>query len=195
EQIHSDGAHFELSPMYHNIIFFRVLELIDWYSNYKDRDDNFLEFLKSKASIMESFLKNISFKNGDIPHFNDSTNGIAFAVEELYAYFDSLNLKSQRIPLSDSGYRSFSNEAFEVKIDVAQLAVDYQPGHAHADSLSFLIYYKNKPFIVEQGTSTYQINKRRFLERSSHAHNTVTINRMNHSEVWSGFRVGNRAFT
>src|SRR5690606_41116733 len=29
EQILADGAHFELSPMYHNIIFFRLLELID----------------------------------------------------------------------------------------------------------------------------------------------------------------------
>src|SRR5690606_7451185 len=31
EQILSDGAHFELSPMYHQIMFFRILELIDWY--------------------------------------------------------------------------------------------------------------------------------------------------------------------
>ena len=36
-------------------------------------------------------------------------------------------------------------------------------------------------------------NARRQLERSTASHNTVTINRKNSSDVWSGFRVGRRA--
>lgn len=195
EQIHQDGAHFELSPMYHQIIFFRVLELIDWYSTYNKKNQQFLDFVISKAVSMESFLRNITFRNGDIPHFNDSTNGIAYSTEDLLDYFQSLGLESNVIPLGDSGYRSMRNSDFEIKIDVAQLAISYQPGHAHADSLSYIIYYNDKPFIVEQGTSTYEINERRALERSSQAHNTVTLKRENHSEVWSGFRVGRRANT
>ncbi len=195
EQILADGAHFELSPMYHEIIFYRVLELIDWYDQYENKNEAFLHEVKDIAVKMESFLRNIIFENGDIPHFNDSSDDIAYTSNELLNYFEILGLKSDLKSLNESGYRSMKNDDFEIKIDVAQLAVSYQPGHAHADSLSFILYYKGKPFIVEQGTSTYQIDERRAVERSSQAHNTVTIKRENHSEVWSGFRVGKRAFT
>ncbi|NLB11312.1 heparinase, partial [bacterium] len=41
EQILFDGAHFELSPMYHQIIFFRLLELIDWFSNWSEKNNSF----------------------------------------------------------------------------------------------------------------------------------------------------------
>ena len=194
EQIHQDGAHFELSPMYHQIILFRVLELIDWYITYGN-NSSFLAFIQEIASRMLSFLENISFKNGDIPHFNDSTIDIAYTTSELVEYAEILGVSSSKLPLSDSGYRSLINKDFEIKIDVAQLAVDYQPGHAHADSLGYIMYYNDQPFLIEQGTSTYQINERRALERSSVAHNTVTINKTNHSKVWSGFRVAERAKT
>src|SRR5690606_30098391 len=90
EQILSDGAHFELSPMYHQIIFFRLLELIDWYSDVSVKDGDFEGYLKSKAVLMLSWLKNISFKNGDIPHFNDSAEGIAYSTNWLIDYADRL---------------------------------------------------------------------------------------------------------
>src|SRR5690606_8052686 len=77
EQILPDGAHFELSPMYHQIVFFRILELIDWYSTWPQRDGAFEDYLRAKASDMYAWLANISFSNGDIPHFNDSTNDVA----------------------------------------------------------------------------------------------------------------------
>src|SRR5690606_21045496 len=64
---------------------------------------------------------------------------------------------------------------------------------AHADALSFILYYNNSPFIIEQGTSTYNIGEIRSRERSTAAHNTVVIDGKNQSQVWSGFRVGKRA--
>ncbi|MDD2475732.1 MAG: heparinase II/III-family protein, partial [Dysgonamonadaceae bacterium] len=69
----------------------------------------------------------------------------------------------------------------------------YQPGHAHADALSFILYHSGKPLFVEQGTSTYQIGERRTDERSTYSHNTVVVNNRNQSNVWSGFRVAERA--
>src|SRR5690606_3824790 len=97
--------------------------------------------------------------------------------------------------LGASGYRSYKAERYEIKIDFAQVGASYQPGHAHADALSFVLYEKDVPLFVEQGTSTYQKGKRRNLERSTEAHNTVVVNGMNQSEVWDGFRVGRRAKT
>lgn len=195
EQVLSDGAHFELSPMYHQIIFFRVLELIDWYSVWEQKDRNFEFFLRDKASNMLAWLNNISFENGDIPHFNDSTDGIAYPTPWLNNYAKTLNVIASNLRLGESGYRSIQQENYEIKIDFAQIGATYQPGHAHADALSFILYYRGIPLFVEQGTSTYQIGQRRHYERSTQAHNTVEVNEINQSEVWGGFRVGRRAVT
>ena len=46
---------------------------------------------------------------------------------------------------------------------------------------------------VEQGISTYQIGERRTHERSTHSHNTIVVDNSNQSNVWSGFRVAERA--
>lgn len=195
EQILSDGAHFELSPMYHQIILYRVLELIDWYTVYESKDIEFLNFLKNKATLMCSWIKNVSFENGDLPLFNDAANNITYTTNELLSYANILNIDKIDANLGESGYRSFINETYEVKMDYAQIGPSYQPGHAHADALSFLMYYEKKQLFVEAGTSTYQIGKQRSFERSTRAHNTVVVDDQNQSEVWSGFRVGNRAIT
>jgi len=189
EQILKDGAHFELSPMYHQIILFRVLEAI----SYLKHEDTLSKFLRDKAELMLGWLNQISFSNGEIPHFNDSSDGIAYTVKQLQDFAVSLNLKSKEYPLSNSGYRKFANEQFELITDVHGISPDYQPGHNHADHLSFVLYAGQKPFIIDPGTSTYNISDRRNWERSTKAHNTVTVNNQDQSDVWSGFRVGRRA--
>lgn len=193
EQIMTDGAHFELSPMYHQIIFFRLLELLDWYSKWPLKAANFESYLTNKAGLMLTWLKNISFKNGDIPHFNDSAEGIAYSTNWLVNYAESLGVINIDHPLRASGYRSIHMGNYECKVDVAQLGPSYQPGHAHADALSFILYYKGRPLFVEKGTSTYQIGEIRTLERSTLSHNTVVIDNKNQSNIWSGFRVAERA--
>jgi hypothetical protein len=195
EQILNDGAHFELSPMYHQIIFFRVLQLLDMMSHSEPQEYQFILFMKEVATSMRSWLENISFKNGDIPLFNDAAKGIAHTTPDLLYYADFLGVKGANIALNDSGYRSYKSCLYEIKIDMAPIGASYQPGHAHADALSFILYHNNRPLFVEQGTSTYQVCAQRNLERSTQAHNTVVVNDKNQSEVWSGFRVANRART
>jgi hypothetical protein len=46
---------------------------------------------------------------------------------------------------------------------------------------------------VDMGISTYNNNQKRQFERSTHAHNTVILDNMNQSDVWSSFRIGKRA--
>ncbi len=195
EQTHDDGAHFELSPMYHQIILFRLLEFIDWYRNFNDSNRNFLFYYESLASRMLAWLNNISFQNGNIPLFNDAANGIAFTTTQLNEYAKHLDIYKADLKLSDSGYRSFKNDMYEIKIDFAQVGAKYQSGHAHADALGFILYYQGKPLFVEQGTSTYQAGEQRNLERSTKAHNCVVVREQNQSEVWGGFRTGRRATT
>ncbi|TPE39980.1 alginate lyase family protein [Pontibacter mangrovi] len=194
EQVLSDGAHFELSPMYHQIIFFRLLELLDWYSTWKGKDPAFESFLQEKAVKMSSWLQHMTYLNGDIPHFNDSANGISYNSAFLLQYAAELGIVAdEALNLSDSGYRKYGFKSYECIVDVAAIGPSYQPGHGHADALSFVMYADKKPLFVEVGTSTYQTDKRRALERSSASHNTVVVNGRNQSQVWSSFRVGSRA--
>jgi hypothetical protein len=194
EQVLDDGAHFELSPMYHQIIFFRVLELADWYTNVNNNDDDFLMFIKQKAADMLKWLQLISFKNGDIPHFNDSATGITFTTPQLQSFAQQLNISANnQLNLKGSGYRKYESEKYECIIDVGAVGPSYQPGHSHSDALSFILYSNNLPVFVDAGTSTYQIGGKRSYERSTNAHNTVEVSGQNQSEVWGGFRVGRRA--
>jgi uncharacterized heparinase superfamily protein len=194
EQILSDGAHFELSPMYHKIILFRVMELIDWYGKTENPEPVFLRFVKDKAIKMLNWLYTVSLYENEIPYFNDSANNITYTNQQLYDFARQLDLPyPTTVNLTESGYRKFTTDKYQCITDVGQIGASYQPGHAHADALSFVLYYDKMPFLVETGTSTYQIGSVRNHERSTKAHNTVAVNDENQSEVWAGFRVGNRA--
>src|SRR5690606_33111259 len=100
---------------------------------------------------------------------------------------------SKKGNLKESGYRSFLSEHFECKVDVGNLGPSYQPGHGHADALSFVLNVEGIPFLVEEGTSTYENNEIRWRERSTQAHNTITVGDKDQSEVWHAFRVAKRA--
>jgi len=193
EQILEDGGHFELSPMYHQLMLFRLLDCINLVQNNSYKNYELLKFLKQKASLMLGWLKNITYNNGNIPLFNDSTTKIAPTSNELFKYASSLKLDIKHSVLNLSGYRKILKEDYECILDVGNIGASYIAGHAHADTFNFELYIKDKPFIVDTGLSTYEINDTRFYERSTKAHNTVEVSEKNSSEVWSGFRVANRA--
>jgi hypothetical protein len=193
EQILDDGAHFELTPMYHQIMFFRLLDCINLVKNNSFKNHELLISLENTASKMLSWLRNITFKNGEIPLLNDSAFDIAPTSQTLFDYAKRLDIKKIPLALSQSGYRKKEKENYECIIDIGNIGPDYIPGHAHSDTFNFVINYKNKPFIVDTGLSTYETNQRRTSERSTSAHNTVEINGKDQSEVWGGFRVANRA--
>ena len=193
EQILNDGGHFELSPMYHQLMLFRVLDCIQLAELNQSSQKEMISFLRGKASKMQSWLTKITFQNGNIPLFNDAANGINPDSKTILDYYNKLDFNEVLLPLSDSGYRKFSNENYELICDVGQVGPSYQPGHAHADTFNFELYVKGSPIFVDSGTSTYNINEKRSLERSTKAHNTVTVNDANSSQVWSGFRMAKRA--
>lgn len=194
EQILEDGAHFELSPMYHQIILHRILDCINLLQNNNPFwQDGLLDFLRVKAIIMLSWLDTVTYKNGSIPMVNDATYGIAPTSNELFNYAKDLNLNWDKIELSASGYRKMVLNDFEMFIDVGAIGPSYIPGHAHADTFSFELSLDQKQFIVDTGISTYEKNTIRQVQRSTESHNTVKVNEVNQTEVWGGFRVARRA--
>lgn len=193
EQILNDGGHFELSPMYHKILLFRLLDSINLIANNTWQPNDLLTYLTEKAQLMLGWLEAITYSNGSTPNVNDSANGIAPSTLELVSYAKKLNLSWQEGKLKDSGYRLFREKNYELLVDVGNIGPDYIPGHAHADTFNFELIVNKNPIIIDTGISTYEKNERRQLERSTIAHNTVVVANKNQSDVWGGFRVGKRA--
>jgi len=193
EQILDDGAHYELSVMYHQLMLYRVLDAIQLVRRSTWQIENIENQLVHKAEIMAAWLMKMTFENGDIPLFNDAANNINPTTKDILSYAESLDIKIQDTSLSLSGYRVLKSERLECICDVGNIQPSYQPGHAHADTLGFILYASGKPFLVETGTSTYEASQRRCFERSTSAHNTVIFNGQNSSKIWSSFRVAKRA--
>lgn len=193
EQTLLDGGHFELSPMYHCTMLFRILDCYNMATNNSLFNKEPEVLLRCVAQDMLGWLQAVTFKNGDIPLMNDAAFGIAPNTRQLIEYGGRLGLTPSKITLKSSGYRKLSNKKFECVADVGNVGPDYQPGHAHADTLNFELHINGRPVIVDTGTSTYEINQTRFDERSTSAHNTVVIGDKNSSEVWAGHRVAKRA--
>ena len=194
EQILKDGAHFELSPMYHQIILSRLLDCIQLIKlNSEWKKDDLLFFFEAKASLMISWLQNITYKNGNIPMVNDATFNIAPNSKKLFSYAKHLGINSQNILLSDSGYRKINFNNYELFIDIGNVGPPYQPGHAHSDTFNFELIKEDNPIIVDTGVSTYEKNTIRQSERATHSHNTVKIGFKEQTQVWGGFRVAKRA--
>ena len=197
EQILNDGAHFELSPMYHQLMIYRILDAINLLKNNHWKEEELLNFLIVKAEAMLQWLQLIGYNNGDIPLLNDSANHIAPKSNEIFQYAKrlhiSLSSQTKSLQLKDSGYRKIENDSYECIIDIGDIGPQYIPGHAHADTFNFELRIEQQPFIVDSGLSTYENNEIRFYQRGSSAHNTVTIHERNNSEVWSAFRVAHRA--
>ena len=55
-------------------------------------------------------------------------------------------------------------------LDVAEVGPSYQPGHAHADTLSFELSLYGQRVLVNSGTSQYGNDAERYRQRSTGAH-------------------------
>jgi len=189
EQILKDGGHFERSPMYHLILLFRFLEAIYYQPSYSELSSLFLNTSKQ----MLGWIDQMSFRNEDLAHFNDSTDHQAHSKKQILQMAQECGITEYPpTVLNESGYRRFENENASLLLDACGIKPDYQPGHAHADSLSFILYSHGKPIVIDPGVSTYEACKRRNWERSTKAHNTVTFREQNTADVWGKFRVGKR---
>lgn len=193
KQILPDGAHIELSTMYHRIILYRILDCINLMKNKRTENNGLEELLKEKASAVLSWMNNMTFRNGEMPSFNDAVKDGAPSPAQLKVYAKQLNVYTDSIALKESGYRKITQLNYEIVVDAGNIMPSYNPGHTHADMLSFCLNINSKPVIVDCGTSTYENNLLRKFERSTAAHNTVSVDGLEQSDVWASFRVGRRA--
>jgi uncharacterized heparinase superfamily protein len=198
EQVLDDGAHFELSPMYHAIILEDLLDLHNLAQTYGVPERPPMDRLPGVLSRMRAWLAAMTHPDGDTSFFNDSAFAIAPRRASLEAYALRLGLAPHRTlaaieHLRASGYVRADRGDAALITDVAAIGPDYLPGHAHADTLSFEWSLGRERIVVNGGTSTYEAGELRARQRATAAHSTVEIDGADSSEVWSSFRVARRA--
>jgi len=199
EQFLGDGGHFELSPMYHCILLWDLLDLINLANiALEPLLKNRLESWKNTATKAFDWLNVMTHPDGEVAFFNDSTIGIAASPSQLKRYAATLNLDTCRKLnhyelLSYSGYTRIGFSDYSLIFDHGEVGPSYLPGHAHADTLSFEMSLGESRFFVNSGTSLYGLSEERHRQRGTAAHNTVVVDSEDSSEVWGGFRVARRA--
>nr|WP_297399438.1 alginate lyase family protein [uncultured Marinobacter sp.] len=204
EQFLADGAHFERSPMYHAILLWDMADLLTLQKASE------LAPLMQRADLWETrfvkgleWLRAMTHPDRGVAFFNDATLGIAPSLSELLDYGEKLGI-TVPVPattnqltgcrLGSSGYAVFDwPGGHRLLADVACVGPDYQPGHAHADTLSCELSLFGQRVLVNSGISQYGEGAERHRQRSTAAHNTVEVESANSSEVWAGFRVARRA--
>tara|TARA_B100000795_G_C22781810_1_gene432693 strand:+ start:50 stop:1699 length:1650 start_codon:yes stop_codon:yes gene_type:complete len=205
EQVLSDGGNFELSPMYHVIMLVDLLDLINLWAAYPDKINAIVvEKTKQVAAKMIRWLEIMSHNDGEISFFNDTAFGIAPKTSCVLGYATKLSLQwplnsfiaAEELKVFDlktSGYVVVKSDIYSLIADLSHIGPSYQPGHAHADTLSYEFSLGTQRVFVNSGVSEYGLNKERLRQRKTAAHNTVTVNNLDSSQVWSGFRVAKRA--
>lgn len=200
EQLLADGGHYERSPMYHAIFLEDMIDLVQLGKIYPELFDvESIAIRRGSVASMLRWLATMTFPDDGVAFFNDSANGIAPTLSELIAYGRSIGCEiapenaGVAQLLRESGYVRLQNSDAVLLMDVGEIGPDYQPGHGHADTLSFEMALFGKRLIVNSGIDRYGESGERIRQRGTAAHSTVEIDGRNSSEVWGGFRVARRA--
>ena len=196
EQIMADGGHIERTPMYHCQV---LNDLLDVVNVLRSAGLAIPTWLGTAITRMGGWLAIMRHPDGDIPLFNDSTFGMAPTPDALLAYATRLGIAwpmsfpTGSIWLQASGYARLVTGSAVVFCDAAPIAPEWQPGHSHADTLTWEASFNGRRVVVDCGVSTYGTSMERCRQRGTAVHNTIMVDDQDSSEVWSGFRVGRRA--
>lgn len=202
EQLLTDGGHYERSPMYHAIVTEDYLDVLNLAAESEGLLDDVL-WAKVAGSTRKAleFLDTVCFPDGQIPLFNDAAFGIAPTPGDLLGYGERV-VGFVRCPpvagvalasLGETGYYVVRDGADMLVVDCGRIGPDYQPGHAHCDTLSYELALDGRRVVVDSGVHDYEASPTRRYARSTRAHNTVSVDGAEQSEVWGVFRVGRRA--
>ncbi len=202
EQTLDDGGHYERTPQYHGLMLENYLDLYNLVCNNPEQfSDDFIELLKQHCIKGLLFFQVIQFPDQQLPLFNDTAFGISPSLIKLDDYFQRLTTEQSCLPAEPDtlfnlqafglyGYRQGSDMFI---IDAGDIGPSYQPGHTHCDMLSYELMLSDQRVVVDTGVCEYEPGSVRKHLRSTSAHNTVSVDGAEQSEVWGEFRVARRA--
>lgn len=195
EQILPDGGHIERSPMYHALIMVDLLDVIQLHRVYG------LELpVKWNETVrkMLGWLKVMTHPDGGFALFNDCALNVAAKTAKIEEYAFKLGVTHEGAGggskwLEDSGYLRVEEGNLVLFFDAGPVGPSYQPGHAHADTFSIEVSIGEQRLLVDSGTSCYGISPERLRQRATSAHNTLSVDGRDSTEVWSSHRAGRKS--
>lgn len=193
-QVHADGGHAEASPAYHAQVLQDVLEVIALLNTANHAVPAALTTaLTTTASAMGAALHVLRHPDGGLALFNDGSVGHPATLEALIRLSQTQPAPATPTPLNlpITGYARLTAGSAVLIMDAGPEGLAANPGHAHADALSFELSDGAERLIVNCGTHAYQTPLRSFF-RSTAAHSTVSVGGHNSTQVWGTFRVGRR---
>ena len=194
EQILPSGAHFEHSPMYHAQVTEDVLDLLA-LGRISPKADALEALCTPLVPRLLEWLEQMTHPDGAPAFFSDTCLNEAPLLADLWSYAKRLGIEPASVEIGANGCSHARLEAQNAVaiVDIAPLGPDTQPGHGHADALSFELSLFSQRVLVNSGVSTYEKGPLRDLQRGTAAHNTVCVSGENQSDLWAAFRVGQRA--
>ncbi|MCP5405599.1 MAG: heparinase II/III family protein [Pseudomonadaceae bacterium] len=187
-QILPDGLHYERSPAYHA----QVLEDMVAVTALLRKAGGVPPHLLDVMEKMGTALNILRHPDGTLTQFNDGDTGDALRLTQLAKRAGAE--KAASAWLTSGGYVRLQRGKTVLLMNAGKVGPDENPGHAHADTLSFELSFMGEKLIVNNGTYAYQ-HAQRNLWRGTSRKSTVTVDGENSAEVWSTFRVGRRPDT
>jgi len=206
EQVLPDGGHFERAPMYHAQTLADLLECV---AVLRRIGEPIPPEAAARLSAMVAFLDAVRDQPGDrLAAFNDTASTRDTRPGPLLETARRLGIPlpapcppNQAIArqFPETGYHVWirsdaSGEMIEkILVDTGPPSVSYNTAHAHCDLLSFELHLGGHLWIADTGVHGYGGDPFRAYCRSTWAHNTITIDGQEQSEIWGTFRMGRRA--
>ncbi len=162
EQVLPDGGHFERSPIYHLHIMEDLLNLTILVEDCRTREE-----ISHAWRNMAECLIWLRHPDSQIPLLNDAAlNGachpdLMLAQTELTDSEIDISLPAGGRLFPDFGLFVWHGDPWSVFFDVGPIGVDYQPGHAHADTLTAELSFRGQRLFVDPGTLHYDLSERR----------------------------------
>ena len=200
-QLLESGEHFELSPMYHCVVAGNLLQLAIASAGVHER---LYQLCVYRAERMIQFLEQILMPDGEIPLLGDSCFGEGPSVTQLKAWWRRLqpavcvaggsHLEATANHHGSSqvvGHYWLNRRGDDVLLfDAGPTAPRNLPAHGHCDLLNLVGAINGERLLVDSGNGSYDVDPDRVYSRSSVAHNVLTVNELDHCDVWSKFRMG-----
>ncbi len=201
EQFGSDGGHFEGSASYHVALLHGLLETIE-LTRAGGRPVP-AAWIATAARGAE-WLRAVRAPDGTYPLFNDAALDAAPAVDLVLALAESMRVigAAESADERAASARHLASTGWVIlrqpggvmlALDAGADGASYQPGHVHADALTIELWVRGERVIVDYGVASYANDAARAESRATRSHNTVELEGLDSSEVWSAFRVGRRA--
>jgi uncharacterized heparinase superfamily protein len=196
-QLLDDGFHVERSPGYHAVFVDDLVRLERLLRANGEDDGAFARRVIEARRRAAAALASVLHPDGEIPLFNDSALGqapeTAWLLDRAAQLDEGARPVANPLGAPSAGLHRLAGERSVVLFDAGEIGYDEQPGHAHADTLSYELSFGEARVVVDAGVYDYAPTAARAYARGTEGHNTLELDGLDQSEMWGVFRVGRRA--